>query len=241
MKGKRLFATIMATALTTACLAVTATACDFGHEHTWGTLEMGGQLVQTGIVLYKHDETSHWKVCDECQEAYDKVEHTWGTAEEVKATTYDNAKKETPCTVCGYKKVEETADSMIGKMIATAADVKADGGYNVKYKLRANTTYYFRFKPAQKSRVIDKIEYEDGTRGLTLDIQLIIPENGQETVLRELKNLKVGRHVENNVDTLYGYAFGGNVMQFDKTTDCYLKFTTPNKDLEATFTCQDYN
>ncbi len=244
---KRKLAASLALVLATTSIALSATACGNSHEHTWGTFNRNGQIIQMDTGVYRSDENNHWKECDECGEAFEVTAHTLGTAEEVKATTYEDGYKQTPCTVCGYKKVEVHEGSMVGKTLATAPDVKADYAEMAEintdlpgiYKLHANTTYYFHFKPAKHRSIECSSTYlieEDGSKGggVELDFEILYVEGGKEKLFGTYTDVKVGYFG----NTGYSQGFHGKTFEYRlEGFDFYLKFTTPAQDMMIEFDC----
>ena len=53
------------------------------HDHVWSD--------------WKHDETSHWRVCEECGAVADRSDHVFGAWEQVGDGLWERT-----CTVCGY-------------------------------------------------------------------------------------------------------------------------------------------
>ncbi|MGI6782380.1 MAG: hypothetical protein ACOX56_06160 [Acholeplasmataceae bacterium] len=56
---------------------------------------------------WKTSETEHWKVCDGCDELFEKAAHTFDEGVVTKAATEtETGTKKFTCTVCGYEKTE---------------------------------------------------------------------------------------------------------------------------------------
>ena len=61
---------------------------------------------------WSKDDTYHWHACseDDCDEVFDKAEHTFGEGVQVKAPTLDSeGEMKYTCTVCGKEKIEAIA------------------------------------------------------------------------------------------------------------------------------------
>lgn len=96
-KGTKLFATVLAGALTVGAAAALA-ACG-GNSHTWSE-------------DWSSDATSHWHACTDegCTEVNDKADHTFSEGEVTKEATYNSEGERTfTCTICGYEKKDTVA------------------------------------------------------------------------------------------------------------------------------------
>lgn len=94
---------------------------------------------------WEHDQTDHWKKCDECGKKAEKAAHTFG---EWTTVSRASAKRERVCTVCGYKVTENIPETK---------------KYNVLYEFESGTKGKALPKAVKDLLPGDDTEYEVGT------------------------------------------------------------------------------
>lgn len=94
---------------------------------------------------WEHDQTDHWKICDECGKNAEKAAHTFG---EWTTVSRAGAKRERVCTVCGYKVTENIPETK---------------KYNVLYEFESGTKGKALPKAVKDLLPGDDTEYEVGT------------------------------------------------------------------------------
>ncbi len=75
---------------------------------------------------WQTSETEHWKVCDGCDELFEKAVHTFDNGTVTKEATHtEKGTKTFTCTVCGYEKTEEIAAKVDEHTFATVYSTDA--------------------------------------------------------------------------------------------------------------------
>ncbi|MDE7281482.1 MAG: hypothetical protein K2N36_07060 [Ruminiclostridium sp.] len=86
---------------------------------------------------YKTSLTQHWKVCNQCDTAGTKSNHTWESKTTTAATCTAAGTKTSACTVCGYIKTESIAAT--GHQTTQIAAKAATCGHDLKSGEAAHT------------------------------------------------------------------------------------------------------
>ena len=96
---------------------ITMTPTADGHTHSYGT-------------AWKYDDTNHWHEC-QCGDKADTAAHTFKWVTDKEATATKKGSKHEECTVCGYKRSENT---VIDKLPGSGSTGNTGSGDNSTHK-----------------------------------------------------------------------------------------------------------
>lgn len=174
---KRIISFLLVICISFVSVLLTACGNNENHEHTYKT-------------EWSYDDTHHWHDCngENCNDIADKAIHAYSN---------DNS----TCSVCGYKKVDETNDVLTEAEWQTAFDEQNFKNVTLNIEQNLNGTNLEYSKSVMQSKVTDKVIFEDYEH-----------YNDSNELVKSFEKLAFGVEAD---DSLMLYAGGGD-GNFDK-------------------------